>query len=540
MFSLKAVRTKNLRSISDSGFVELKPITILVGRNSSGKSTFARLLPLLRQSAEAVTRSPLLWYGRFVDFGTISDALGKNSQSKTVELGYRFESIDESDLDVHDFFDEDLPFSVRNIYYESYFPLASRSLPKTVDVFVSLAPTLADKARVECVKLQIFDVEISFQFSESGAVRLVVDGDEIFIDERYEVRRNEGLLIPNISITKNVEGASRKELFQYRLDFLHERFIDFIQDNLVHGRTARATVGRIARQVPVCSPNELKVRIKNVSGVKSWGRSAGKLLKDSDLFDRFRKALYLAAVPSILRLANQALSSYVTNVKYLEPLRATAQRFYRRQDLAIDEIDSRGENVAMFLDSLSHREREEFGSWCENELGFNVSAMPDGGHVSIKLKHRDERDWTNLADMGFGFSQVLPIAIQLWSSTYRRRRGVRGARIDRRQCLVVEQPELHLHPAFQGRLADLFVRAINLGESSGGLSQILVETHSPQFIYRLGELVEEGVISREKIQIILFEKLDSDRGTVVSTAGFDGRGILQNWPAGFFELDPVC
>lgn len=70
MTQISGVRIKNLRCFGDTGFIDLRPITILVGKNSAGKSTFARLFPLLRQSAEEDKRSPILWYGRLVDFGT--------------------------------------------------------------------------------------------------------------------------------------------------------------------------------------------------------------------------------------------------------------------------------------------------------------------------------------------------------------------------------------------------------------------------------------------------------------------------------------
>jgi AAA15 family ATPase/GTPase len=58
--SLEAFGVKNLRCLIDTGQIPIKPITILVGRNSSGKSTFLRAFPLLRQSVENPRRSPIL------------------------------------------------------------------------------------------------------------------------------------------------------------------------------------------------------------------------------------------------------------------------------------------------------------------------------------------------------------------------------------------------------------------------------------------------------------------------------------------------
>ena len=63
---MDAFGIENLRCLSDTGLIKLKPLTILVGQNSSGKSTFLRALPLLRQSVESLTTCPLLWYGRFL------------------------------------------------------------------------------------------------------------------------------------------------------------------------------------------------------------------------------------------------------------------------------------------------------------------------------------------------------------------------------------------------------------------------------------------------------------------------------------------
>ena len=66
--------------------------------------------------------------------------------------------------------------------------------------------------------------------------------------------------------------------------------------------------------------------------------------------------------------------------------------------------------------------------------------------------------------------------------------------------------------------------------------RILAETHSPNLINRLGELVGSGALRSEHVQVLVFE---SDSGkiaaTSIRTATFDEEGILQNWPIGFFE-----
>ncbi len=60
---MEAIRIQNLRSLKDTGLIELKPITLLLGRNSSGKSTFLRTFPLLRQAYETATSGGIIWNG---------------------------------------------------------------------------------------------------------------------------------------------------------------------------------------------------------------------------------------------------------------------------------------------------------------------------------------------------------------------------------------------------------------------------------------------------------------------------------------------
>ncbi|HFG2220775.1 TPA: AAA family ATPase, partial [Vibrio cholerae] len=66
---MDSIRIRNLRSFTDSvcneKYVEIKPITVFVGKNSCGKSTLLRTFPLLRQSIESNTTGPILWYGDY-------------------------------------------------------------------------------------------------------------------------------------------------------------------------------------------------------------------------------------------------------------------------------------------------------------------------------------------------------------------------------------------------------------------------------------------------------------------------------------------
>ena len=116
-------------------------------------------------------------------------------------------------------------------------------------------------------------------------------------------------------------------------------------------------------------------------------------------------------------------------------------------------------------------------------------------------------------NVGFGLSYVLPVILGLLASP--------GA-----LCLI-ENPEAHLHPRGQTRLAELAVRAAVSGV------QVFVETHSDHFMDGVRIAVRDGLIAPESIAVHYFER--SEGRTVVSSPVLDADGRLSRWPAGFFD-----
>ena len=72
---MDSIRIKNLRSIVDSGDIHLSNINILLGKNSSGKSSFLRLFPLLKETSRHELRAPILWFDENYDFGDFSTTI---------------------------------------------------------------------------------------------------------------------------------------------------------------------------------------------------------------------------------------------------------------------------------------------------------------------------------------------------------------------------------------------------------------------------------------------------------------------------------
>jgi predicted ATPase len=217
---------------------------------------------------------------------------------------------------------------------------------------------------------------------------------------------------------------------------------------------------------------------------------------------------------------------------YIRPTRTKGERYYRYQELAVDQVEPGGENLAMFLNSLSKDRQKQFSDWVEKLIGYSVSLKGETGHVSIMLSEKGDHRKYNITDMGYGFSQILPVMAQLWVFADTRRRTFPRYR-NAPRFLVMEQPELHLHPSFQAKIADSLLASKNRMRESNGFT--IVETHSQAIVNRLGDLVADGSLDPEDVAIYVFDRPGPKTGTQITRAHFDEQGSLINWPYGFFS-----
>lgn len=135
-----------------------------------------------------------------------------------------------------------------------------------------------------------------------------------------------------------------------------------------------------------------------------------------------------------------------------------------------------------------------------------------------------------LSDVGAGFGQIAPILLSAFS--------------DDSEVLLIEQPELHLHPAVQAELADLFIER-SLGNESGETTkQFIIETHSEHLLLRLMRRIRESStgqlpagcppVSADEIALLYVEPRGGE--SVVLEMPLDELGRLtRDWPGGFFE-----
>ena len=221
---------------------------------------------------------------------------------------------------------------------------------------------------------------------------------------------------------------------------------------------------------------------------------------------------------------------------YLGPLRTKAERLYSWTGIEPESVGYAGENTVAAI--LAARRRNI-------SLGRNRSAKPFEEIIAIKLKEmslieefrinpiseqrqeyevkvraKGSLDWVDIPDVGFGISQVLPVLVQCFY-----------APAD--SIILMEQPEIHLHPSAQSALADVMIDVINSRENGRDRNiQLIIETHSEHFLRRLQRRIAEDLVPQERVSAY-FANVSTTPSTL-DPLQIDDYGNVQNWPENFF------
>ena len=209
------------------------------------------------------------------------------------------------------------------------------------------------------------------------------------------------------------------------------------------------------------------------------------------------------------------------NVDYIGPLRSEPQRsyYYTGGELS-DNVGPKGDNADQLL-CADEKLTQAASLWFERNFnGCRMRVEPGGerGAYLIQMNKPDNGDyWVNIADEGMGMSQVLPIVTRCLHK-------VPGS------IVVMEQPELHLHPAAHASLAYLFAES----SKRNGQSYI-IETHSENILLGLRDAVVDRNIGFNPEDVIIYFIDEDEEGAFLKEIFIERDGTLTDWPRGVFN-----
>jgi predicted ATPase len=516
---MESLRITNLKCLKDTNFMDIKPITVLLGGNGTGKSTIVRFFPLLRQTVEERARGALLWFGKYVDFGSFHDAKFTGALANDISFSFQF--------------------ILKGPYFSTEFEDKEQLTEVQLTLSYDEKKRITFVSRITC---KILGVQIDISISGNRKVTgYNINGEEIETPgDAFEVwggSRFVPIVVSKLYISDTRRGRLHSSYRRASKDLFFIRRTRALLKRYFSKRVLDKTIDSFVSSLPLAEHGQfVNSMMTPGEGKHHFIEHIRNLQNDDPIFSKSRNYCIAGLIHEILSHLSEHISALARNTYYIGPSRAIANRHYREQELDVDIIDYQGQNVAMFLRSLTDEELKSFNEWAGKNFGINIIVDCSVSHVSVKIKELGKNESFNIADMGFGFSQILPIIAQAWaiSTNRNRRRRVGYNTLFAPTIFAIEQPELHLHPTQQAMVANMLVSTVKTAESIGLDLRLVVETHSEAIINRLGELISGDQIESSAINVLVFDRNPLDGSASVTCASYDANGNLQNWPFGFF------
>jgi len=421
LLAITGIRVSGFKSVRDACDIKIRPLTILAGANSSGKSSLMQPLLLMKQTLEAsYDPGPMRLDGPNVGFSSVSELFTRP----------------------HD--------------------------PNAPSRF-SVALTLDARATLTTV----------FQGLPAGG----------------------GLTIPEMNFLTLKDGKERS----FRPEMKPKDIVSTLSAGIMKA---------ILDALPSDHKIAMSIQRRRCFLSLSWGFSAESMEPVSLV--PFEISPEIPFERALLKLI------------HLPGLRA-APRAYPTASVGRSFAGTFGPYVASIVSAWQSRDAHKLallGTGLER-LGLAWKVEPravDDAHIELYVPRLSKsakgasRDLVNIADVGVGVSQALPVIVALLTA-------------EPGQMVYIEQPEIHLHPRAQVALAGLLAEAAERGV------RIVAETHSSLLLLGIQTLVAEGKLSPDLVKLHWFER-DEEGFTKITSTNLDSAGRFETeWPEDFGEVE---
>ena len=568
---LREYRLTNFKAFGETVTIPIRPLTLIFGANSSGKSSIFQSMLLLKQTLEEAKNpnTALLPRGSLVDLGTYRDFVHRHETRRDFEFGARFDldgtgelpplarkiingtKVQNAGLTVQFFGDKDSSAETRHI---------DLALGDDETPMLSYLPPIDLSSGTKEEKIEIKPDSVFwhrwFKFMKyySASYMIIFDILKAALDDDESLRSNIGSWIERC---EQAIDQCTAILFSGAKDFKWDdtKVIGII-DLVIGNQLKRKTL--LSNEMLEKQKNyefeeaieDLKkafnffpqIHYKNFlptdhEGVFATCPFAFNYFSFEYLYSKARSE-YVAidGISSISDIAVYICSSFrqlLENMVYLGPLRSYPKRHYEFSGDTTDYVGQSGEHLPSILFQRPDLVEQINDDLKQLSVRYKIE-LPELNYrdgspsnlFSFRLTDTDTGTDASLLDVGFGISQVLPIVVQ--------------SRLSEKKTLLIEQPEIHLHPAQQAELGDMFIRS---AQERG--NTLLLETHSEHLILRIlrriRETTENGAPSDEVPPIspedvaVLYVQPDEKGAQVIEIPVTEDGDFKNPWPGGFFE-----
>lgn len=488
------ISLENFKSFSSLDNLDIKPITILCGTNSCGKSSILQSILLLKQTIECQnTNQTLLLNGRFVHLGVFDNVVfQKDSENAlTFDINFSIKGTDTFQLKSQPSFP--ISFIIEDLFdLEIYYRSKAHKNKEY-------------KHSIDHNTEYHFHYRISLKNLENRSGKhslkpLIVES--IIFDSNAQINND---IVMGVSFDMNLKDGD-KDI--YDVTWKNAQFRRYYEKGNKSGKVT----------AHIEFANFLPISINALNNIDEHSNNS--------------------PLPLIFNRLNFVFQGLFSTYRYIGPLREEPSRRYIYEDEII-EIGVKGENAAYiylseqdknitnhffydiqndsFIQKQNPKLSEAVEYWFDlmNIKGFKPE--PSNEIIYLNLNSNSSANTrVNIADVGFGVSQIFPIVLE-------------GLRMPIRNTLLLEQPEIHLHPKVQMQMADYFI-SLALSDK-----KVIAETHSDHIINRLvRRIVEDESGNLSKMIGIYFIKA-TPNGAIFEEVNIDDCKGITNWPVDFFD-----
>jgi predicted ATPase len=282
------------------------------------------------------------------------------------------------------------------------------------------------------------------------------------------------------------------------------------------------------------SEMSMKVEHVTVDGVKTEQPMRLKYLLPLNYDNQTTNLVELESdnsMAAILALNPDALAYRLCRLTYITAERIGPREFYPIEETAT-VVGATGEYAlsvlhlgrderildSLMIEGIAPTRLRQAEAWMREFFpgcGLEVLQVPQANAVTLGLRTSADTSFHRPIHVGFGLTQILPIIIAALSAS-------------KGDILLIENPEVHLHPGGQARMGQFLAQVAKAGV------QVIIETHSDHVLNGIRRAVKDEQLTPEQVALHFFLPRSEDRPQVVSPQ-LAKTGNIDNWPEGFFD-----
>ena len=498
---------ENFKGIKRFEYRDFKPLTILSGINSGGKTSLIQSVLLLKQSMEFGNQDmPVVLNGKYTRLGSIDNVVHRGqseiSIGITIKSHPKINRICSRKIQIANYIlqrdnsgnNSRKSITADSVSYKLTFGERNQSdIPRIKELTLTIRDStgfnhilVLTNSRTNSYRIKtnsILFVQLPFNVPPKLLKNLVTSEDKLFTNQNNDL------------LSALLENNDETKLFQ--LDNQN-----FVFNNL-------------------------------------------KICPVSEEDDFYHRKLTMNISKLDVALSNELISKSLdtfSNINFIGPLREEPRTLYFKETDIIDDIGIRGENAgflfaknnsqlvfcpkidkkALTITSEEMKLEDAINYWMNEQFhlakSLTVNKYKNNNIYEIEVINYQNIK-TSISSVGFGISQIFPIMVSSLLS-------------DEDSLLILEQPEIHLHPAVQSLLFDFLYGLSYISPNK----KILVETHSDHLInkYRIFKIKQSNHVDEETA--VFFTNPDE---STLQKVEFDNFGNLSQWPQGFFDQSAI-